>query len=172
MLLIGIVVISSFSIVYIAFILINDDIPKDDNIVLEYNYNVFPSGNSYAKERVSWEFNFSIGGSGIYYGDHWITLQTVNTVVIIMDQHQWAIYEKLVYYRDNGDIIRRDVVWANYVEHYILSIGKTFDNGTWDVPYDEIWCLDFFILDVIENIKIFTNASWSYRGSWYSYGGY
>ncbi len=158
---IGIVAISSFS---IGYILISNSSPNDD-IVLEYDYNVYPDALDYAKKSIDWGFNYNIGEQGIYYGDYYVRFQTVNMLVVIMNQHQWAIYENLVYYRDEyGKIFRHDILWANYVDAYILSIGETIDNGTWNVPNAEIWCLDFWILNVGEiSERVFFNDS-SYGG--------
>ena len=59
---IGIVAISSFS---IGYILISNSTPNDD-IVLEYDYNVYPDALDYAKKRIDWGFNYNIGEQVMY----------------------------------------------------------------------------------------------------------
>lgn len=133
--------------------IIDDDDNFHDNLPYEYSPTgeqgylcVFPSGAIYSNVKI-----------------HWLYDLIMDVKLVFMNDENYYKYEKLAYYRVNGDIHINSGNWLALVNSYTVSSGKSIDEGDWYPPYLDWWCMVF--VDPNSNHPILPAGMYGYGGS-------
>jgi len=154
-----IIIVLLIGIGFIPFFFIKETVIKDwenhvDNLPYEYSQTgeegyicVFPAGAIYSNREIHWMFN-----------------ATSEVKLVFMNDENYYKYEKLSYYRTNGDIHINLGNWLALVDYYTASSGKESDEGYWHPSYLDWWCLVFVEADTNYPLTGVGSYGYGYNG--------